>query len=209
MSMPTLYYVHDPMCSWCWGFQPTWNRLLQQLPSSVSVKRLVGGLAPDSYEPMPEEMRHYLQQTWRRIETELDRPFNHDFWRNNIPRRSTYPACRAVIAARQHDLETEMIEAIQKAYYLDARNPSDLQVLKSCASQIGISEKVFVEAMDSAELEYQLQTEIAQARSMPINGFPSLVLESEGQRLALPLDYHNEAVMLSVITSKLDPKFIE
>lgn len=209
MSMPTLYYVHDPMCSWCWGFQPTWNRLLQQLPSSVSVKRLVGGLAPDSYEPMPEEMRHYLQQTWRRIETELDRPFNHDFWRNNIPRRSTYPACRAVIAARQHGLETEMIEAIQKAYYLDARNPSDLQVLKSCASQVGISEKVFVEAMDSAELEYQLQTEIAQARSMPINGFPSLILESEGQRLALPLDYHNEAVMLSVITSKLDPKFIE
>ncbi|WP_026959114.1 DsbA family protein [Aliagarivorans taiwanensis] len=209
MSMPTLYYVHDPMCSWCWGFQPTWNRLLQLLPSSITVKRLVGGLAPDSYEPMPEEMRHYLQQTWRRIETELDRPFNHDFWRNNIPRRSTYPACRAVIAARAHDLETEMIEAIQQAYYLDARNPSDLQVLKSCASQIGISEKVFVEAMDSAELEYQLQTEIAQARSMPINGFPSLVIESEGQRLALPLDYHNEAVMLSVITSKLDPKFIE
>ena len=23
----TLYYVHDPMCSWCYAFKPTFNEL--------------------------------------------------------------------------------------------------------------------------------------------------------------------------------------
>ena len=42
-----LYYVHDPMCSWCWGFRPTWLALQDQLPEGVRVQRLLGGLAPD------------------------------------------------------------------------------------------------------------------------------------------------------------------
>ena len=25
----TLIYVHDPMCSWCWGFRPTFERLCE------------------------------------------------------------------------------------------------------------------------------------------------------------------------------------
>ncbi|MFT6977114.1 MAG: putative protein-disulfide isomerase, partial [Shewanella psychromarinicola] len=27
MPNTTLYYVHDPMCSWCWGYRPTWDTL--------------------------------------------------------------------------------------------------------------------------------------------------------------------------------------
>ena len=23
----TLYYVYDPMCSWCWGYKPTWDKV--------------------------------------------------------------------------------------------------------------------------------------------------------------------------------------
>ncbi|MCP4060185.1 MAG: DsbA family protein, partial [Pseudoalteromonas sp.] len=24
MTQTKLIYVHDPMCSWCWGYKPTW-----------------------------------------------------------------------------------------------------------------------------------------------------------------------------------------
>ncbi|GAM76629.1 thioredoxin [Vibrio ishigakensis] len=52
-------------------------------------------LAPDSDEPMPMEMRAAIESYWERISGLLGTEFNHDFWRNNTPRRSTYPACRA------------------------------------------------------------------------------------------------------------------
>ncbi|MEF1187337.1 DsbA family protein, partial [Vibrio sinaloensis] len=25
MTKAKLYYVYDPMCSWCWGYKPTWR----------------------------------------------------------------------------------------------------------------------------------------------------------------------------------------
>jgi putative protein-disulfide isomerase len=54
---PHLYYFHDPMCSWCWAFRPLWNEILTGLPENVIVQRILGGLAPDTDQPMPIEMQ--------------------------------------------------------------------------------------------------------------------------------------------------------
>ena len=70
----TLYYVHDPMCSWCWGFAATLDSVLETLPEDVSVVHLLGGLAPDSNEPMPESMQQGLQQTWKQIAEVIPAP---------------------------------------------------------------------------------------------------------------------------------------
>ncbi len=51
--MPTLHLVHDPMCSWCYAFAPNWRQIKAALPASISVQYVLGGLAPDSDQPMP------------------------------------------------------------------------------------------------------------------------------------------------------------
>ncbi|MFK5983922.1 MAG: hypothetical protein QM479_00650 [Pseudomonadota bacterium] len=97
-----IYYVHDPMCSWCWVFSDTYLKFIQQLDKSIEVIRLLGGLAKDSDEPMTAETRTMVETAWHNIEKKIPaKKFNFDFWTLNTPRRSTYPACRAVIAARQ------------------------------------------------------------------------------------------------------------
>ena len=60
----TLIYVHDPMCSWCWGFEPVRAQLFDAISSSMNIRTLVGGLAPDSDDPMPAGMQASLKQTW-------------------------------------------------------------------------------------------------------------------------------------------------
>ena len=123
-----LYYAYDPMCSWCWGFRPVWEELQARLPAEVRVQPILGGLAPDSDQPMAPDMQSHLQDTWRRIEQRIPgTSFNFAFWENCSPRRSTYPACRAVIAAGAQGpgQESNMVLAIQRAYYQQARNPSD------------------------------------------------------------------------------------
>lgn len=103
-----LYYIHDPMCSWCWGFSRTLNTLLEQLPADVEVRRVLGGLASDSDLPMPDSMQQTIKSNWTRIEDTIpDVKFNFDFWEKTIPRRSTYAACRAVIAARLQGEEND------------------------------------------------------------------------------------------------------
>ena len=52
----TLIYVHDPMCSWCWGFEKIRQQLFASLKGQINIRSLVGGLAIDSNEAMPKEM---------------------------------------------------------------------------------------------------------------------------------------------------------
>ena len=189
--MAKLIYVYDPMCSWCWGYRETWLKLQAALGGKLAIEYKVGGLAPDSDEPMPKDMQQFLQQTWKRIEQQLGTPFNHEFWQTAQPRRSTYPACRAVLVARQHNKEHEMLYAIQTAYYLNAQNPSDISTLASLAEQIGLEKNVFIKEIESEKINSLLMAEINQARSLPIQGFPSLVLENKGKYAAIPVNYQD------------------
>ena len=188
---PILYYVYDPMCSWCWGYRPTWTSLKNKLEPVVQVKMLVGGLAEDSDVPMATEMQSFLQQTWHKISAELGTQFNFDFWSKCQPKRSTYPACRAVMIARNYQQESAMCLAIQEAYYLHAQNPSEESTLIKLAESIGLNGSLFAQQINSDEINQQLSEEIKIVRSLPIQGFPSLVLAVNGELFPIRLDYKN------------------
>ncbi len=175
----TLIYAHDPMCSWCWGFSASWQRLSAALPRHIGVRRLLGGLAADSCAPMAADMQRHLQGVWRTIEANIPGAhFNHDFWRLCQPRRATYPACRAVIAARQQGAhhDAAMTAAIQRGYYLEARNPSDAAVLLEFAAALGLDSAQFESALHAASTQQQLEQEIATTRDLGVHGFPALLL---------------------------------
>jgi putative protein-disulfide isomerase len=205
-ATPHLYYIHDPMCSWCWGFRPTLDEFLRRLPEEISFSRLLGGLAPDTDEPMPETMRQDLQATWRRIQERLpDTRFNFDFWRNNTPRRATYPACRAVITARSLDPQTEdaMILAIQQAYYLQARNPSDNAILIALAAETGLNSEAFEARLHAPETQRALEQEILHVRQLGIHSFPSFVLRTGDSHWPVAVDYLSPDAMLENLATIL------
>ena len=172
----TLYYLYDPMCSWCWGFKPVWDEVKARLQDEVSIVYVVGGLAPETQEPMTAEMQTYLQQAWRKITDYTGVEFNHDFWTLNTPKRSTYPACKAVLVARQYGLEQQMYAAIQQLYYQQAGNPSEYENLYRLAEGLGLERLQFIEQVHSNEITALLQHEIMLAEQLGAQGLPSLVL---------------------------------
>ena len=202
-----MFYAHDPMCSWCWGFQNAYEQLRRGLPSSITLTPLLGGLAPDSDAPMPQQMQLQLQETWRRIEAAVPGArFNHDFWSECSPRRSTWPACRAVLAARAQDqngagLDAAMTAAIQRGYYLQARNPSDEATLVEFAAELDLNAAAFKTALRSDAVQRQLESEIAAARQLGVRGFPALVLLPEGGGTVRPIrvNYADARAMLDDI----------
>jgi len=211
----SLYYIHDPMCSWCWGYRPVWNVFQHALPDSIVVKYIAGGLAPDSNEPMPVEQQHAIQNHWRTIQQKLGTEFNFDFWKNNTPDRSTYLACRALIAAQQQDFHHLMLEAIQRAYYLRALNPSESNVLVQLVTELASAQNIsdinditnnvdiniaqFETDLNSSETQAKLTEQILLARVLTQQGFPSLVLEHQGQRHSITLDYRDYKISLEQI----------
>lgn len=198
----TLYYAHDPMCSWCYAFGPVWRQVLAQRPAGIAVHRLLGGLAPDTDQPMPQAMRARLQATWQHIEQSVPgTAFNFTFWTDCAPRRATHAACRAVIAARRQGeaFDEAMTQAIQQAYYRQARNPSDTGTLVELAGALGLDSARFRRDLDSPACARELQQEIAFCRTIHADSFPSLVLEVDGSHWPVAVDYVNAAAILDTL----------
>lgn len=216
---PALVYIMDPMCSWCWAFKPVLAEVRAALPQ-LGFYTLPGGLAPDSDEPMPIAQQKQIAATWQTIEDSVGTRFNHDFWRKCQPRRSTYPACRALLLARDEGMEDAMIEAIQQAYYLQAANPSDLDTLQGCAEVIGMDTAGFAQVINRPllpslrskqplkpvqPLNERLEQEIDFSRQLGVQSFPTLVLKRSDQWLALSHNYHSAEAIVEQIVPLIRP----
>ena len=203
MSVNKLIYVHDPMCSWCWGYKPTWQKLESALANILPIEYRIGGLAADSDQPMSVDMQLQLQGIWQNISNQLGTEFNFNFWRECQPRRSTYPSCRAALIARSFNKEPQMIDAIQQAYYLKAQNPSDEDVLIKLCEKIGLDPCLFTQQLHSNELKRRFDDELNYVRSLPIQGFPSLVLIHNNRAYPIAINYTDWRQTLIEIQSYL------
>lgn len=198
-SATILYYVHDPMCSWCWAFRPTLLKLREDLPEQVRWQNVLGGLAPDDDRPMPEQTRQMVQEHWRRIQASVGTEFNFDFWLICQPRRDTYKACRAVIAASRQHAEEAMIEAIQRAYYLRAMNPSEPDVLVDLAFELGLDLRRFTDDFHSEQTESELLRQLSLRDGLNVRSFPSLVLQHDSRTTPIRHEYHDHRSSLAAI----------
>ncbi len=218
MTKNTLFYIHDPMCSWCYAFKPVLQQLRLQLSKqyadALEFTSLLGGLAGDTQEPMSAELRQQLHDTWLRIEKKLpNTQFNYDFWQHwqvSKPRRSTYPACRAVIAAHQfdtddtHHYEDRMIDAIQTAYYQQALNPSENTVLEALAKQIGLDRKAFQSVFSALQTHQILEQHLALCQKMKVQSYPSLVLKLDHSYWPISVDYYQADTIIETIDSLIE-----
>jgi putative protein-disulfide isomerase len=194
-----LYYFLDPMCSWCWAFRPAMEVVKKNLPSGMTLVHVLGGLAPDTEAPMPEAMREKLKDIWRTIQMKVPgTEFNFRYWEVCTPRRSTYRACRAVIAAGEHG--PAMIEAIQRAYYLKARNPSDRSTLIDLARELGIDAESFAHDLDHPDTQTELERQIALTQAYGVKGFPTLLLETSDNRTFIDINPNDPQSILAQLS---------
>lgn len=174
----TLWYVTDPMCAWCWGFAPVLKELEPLLADDVELRYVLGGLAPDSDEPMDPATRDYVQRAWHAVAAHAGVEFEHAFWERCQPRRSTWPACRAVVAARRFDREREVFGGIQRAYYQRARNPSDEATLVAVAVDAGLDEAAFRAELDAPRTHEAFAADLERKDALGASGFPTLATDA-------------------------------
>lgn len=200
-----LVYVHDPMCSWCYGFAPTWDALKAQLPRELAVVSILGGLAPDSDTPMASEMAMHLRATWERIASVCGVSFNLSYWdQDPLPPRTTWIACRAVIAAERVAGQGEdFIQRIQTAYYQHAQNVWDPEVLVSLAVEAGFREDAFREALNAEETVALHHEQMELAARLQVEGYPSLLLIADGEGYPIAIRHNDPDGMVQEILDLL------
>ena len=98
MSTPILWYLADPMCSWCWGFSPTIEVLRDAYRNRMKIALVLGGLRPGETTPMTPAAREDTLHHWHDVHTRTAQPFQFE---GALPEGFVYntePASRAVVA---------------------------------------------------------------------------------------------------------------
>lgn len=184
MHSTQLIYILDPMCSWCWGFNPVMQKVLKQAQAAgVKVTLRVGGLRTGEQALLDESKRAYILQHWRTVSETTGQPFDFEKALPGGFLYNTEPACRALVVARQLD-EARLfafLDRLQQAFYQDALDITQPSTLRELAVQAGYDSEAFCDVFDAAETQAATQAEFAWVSNLAVRGFPTLLAQHQQQ----------------------------
>ncbi|MGH8810054.1 MAG: DsbA family protein, partial [Noviherbaspirillum sp.] len=210
-TMPSLIYIADPMCSWCYGFGPELTALLEGLPG-MRLDIVVGGLRAHNTKVMDAELKSTLLGHWKKVQEKTGLPFSPAGLARDNFIYDTEPACRAVVAARMLAPQAELLvfHAIQRAFYERGEDVTQGRVLASVAAA-ALTEAGFPTDADSFFATWESDATVVatredfrQTQHWGISGFPTLVLEREGKLELVAAGYVPMPTLVELLQALVD-----
>ena len=209
--MPSLIYIADPMCSWCYGFGPELAALLEGLPG-LPIQVVVGGLRPYNKNVMDEGLKTTLLEHWHKVAEQTGLPFDFNGLSRDNFVYDTEPACRAVVAARMlaPDAHLYVFHEIQRAFYSEGKDVTQGNVLAAvCTAAMTESgfptdEATFLATWSSEEAIRATNEDFLQAHRWEITGFPTLVLERDGRLDMVTTGYMAMPTLIETLQALVD-----
>ncbi|HCP00104.1 MAG: hypothetical protein CL573_06210 [Alphaproteobacteria bacterium] len=207
-----IIYVGDPMCSWCWGFSPVLNKIIDKYGDLAPARLVVGGLHAFDTDPMNDEYKARIKHHWEQVAQATGQPFNYAFFDREGFVLDTEPACRASVVVRSIKPEVLMsfYERIHKGYYLEDTDTTKLETLQNYAEAEGIEKDTFTAAFESEEAKRETIKDFAWCKESGITGFPTMVLREDETLAALTVGYQPfeslEAILDSWVAGDLSVK---
>jgi putative protein-disulfide isomerase len=186
MSTPTLHYIYDPLCGWCYGAAP----LVRAASELVRVQAHGGGMmAGAARRAVTPELRQFVMTHDRRIAQVSGQPFGQGYFegllRDHGAVLDSAPPITAVLAADElAGAGLDMLARLQCAHYVEGRRIAEVAVLNELAAEHGLDVDEFGSAYERLQ-GAATQAHIEQSRALLAriggHGFPTFALERDGQ----------------------------
>jgi putative protein-disulfide isomerase len=176
MDGPHLIYFSDPMCSWCYGFSTVTAAIRRAFGPALPIRVGMGGLRPGTEQPMTPEARGEIAAHWTHVHEAAGVPFDTSVLREGFV-YDTDPAARGVVVVRREDetLALTYMERVQRAFYAEARNVTDGEVLADLAAEVGVDRAAFLQQWSTESAKQETWRDYAISQRAGVTGFPTLV----------------------------------
>lgn len=202
---PTLIYIGDPMCSWCYGFAPELSKASKQLESKVEMKLLMGGLRPYNTEHI-DGMKDFLKEHWEHVHTASNQPFDHAILDDPEFIYDTEPPSRAVLVVRhlQPESEFDFFKDVQKMFYAQNVHTHISKNYYDLLDKYGINRDAFDKAFHSDDMKSLTKQDFLESQQMGIRGFPSMVLVNNGKYTLISNGYTQAEKIVNMVTNIIE-----
>lgn len=207
-AAPTVRYIGDPMCSWCWAIAPVLKEVLafcERRGLNFSVH--AGGLRPGGGDAWSPAFKAFLREEWETIQRVSGQPFGFSILDAADFNYDTEPACRAVVTMKLLQASSQTVLAffsgIQQQFYVDGADPKTAEFYRALCTEAGVNYETFLKVFLSDEAKDATLQEFQRCRRWGVRGFPSIILDVNGSVTQLASGYTTSAELIAKLESAL------
>lgn len=196
---PTIYYVYDALCGWCYGFSPVIKEFKKNHEDDFNFRVLSGGMVTGERVGPISKVAAYIKDAYHDVEERTGTRFGDEFIQKLMNDGqdifTSVPAAMALALFRtqQPDKEVEFASRMQSAIYYQGLAPADWNTYGQCAADFGINAQEFTEKLQSEKILELAQKEFQVVSNWGIKGFPSVLLQKGQQAYLIARGYSDLA----------------
>lgn len=180
MNEKTLWYIADPMCSWCWGFAPVIEGIRLNYRNLLKIELVLGGLRPGTKQAIAPAQREEILHHWKAVNRTTGQSFRFE---DAMPEGFIYdtePASRGVVAIFLINPEVmfPFFESIQSAFYVEQKDVTKPEILMQLAADLGVDAKLFLRVFESDEAKNQTSIHFDKVRRWGVHSFPTVIVQN-------------------------------
>ncbi|NBC83196.1 MAG: DsbA family protein [Bacteroidetes bacterium] len=205
---PTMYYVFDPLCGWCYGFTPVMIEFKKNHADQYHFKIISGGMVVGSRVHPITEMTDYISSAHKRVEQYTGVKFGEKFLEETLHDStvildSELPT-RAILAFQDMQPEHvfEFAHDIQKALYYHGMNLSEKSTYGPLVTKYGVEADYFIARLKDEKYRQEAYNQFELAGNLGVTGYPSVIVERDKSREKVASGFvpYNELVKIMEMT---------
>lgn len=195
MEKPTLVYIYDALCGWCYGFSPVMKRLHETHRDRLAFDVMSGGMVMGSRVGPIGQVAPYISWAYKQVEDRTGVTFGEGFLKNVLePGTAIFSSEKPGIAltvfkSERPDEAVSFAHDLQRAVYFDGL---DLQADPTYAALVqpyGLDGAAFVEKLNDFRFKQKTYTEFQTVSKLGVTGFPTVLLLTPEKNYVLSRGY--------------------
>lgn len=213
---PTIIYVYDGLCSWCYGFDAEMKILQEQLKDEYDFQLVSGGMFVGEERRIKEILGEGFRKGYARV-IEMSGANITEKYLGGLVEKDNYVVNSEIPATAFSAFKTyadypekalEFVTVMQTNMYKEGLNPNEDALYQKTAEHFGINPEEFLQKMKTEDVRKDAHDDFQYTKALQVNGFPQVFLKTtEDKYYLISRGYskaeHIEDILKSIKAEKI------
>lgn len=184
-SKPTIVYLFDPLCSWCYAFEGEMEKLNAKYKGRVDFTVVAGGMITGNSVKPISSISEFMLETIPELEEKTGVTFGPayvDMLKIGTELTDSERPSWAVNAIRSFGKdEIDFASQLQKAFFFEGNSLNQDSTYEKLAAKSGVDKFAFLKVMYSDSIRTVTKENFKKVEESGVGGFPTVLLKRNGK----------------------------
>ncbi len=184
-SKPSLIYVYDALCGWCFGFSPVIKEIYFKYNQTFDFEVISGGMIMGEREGPISEVAEYIKRAYKIVEKTTSVKFGDLFIKNVLEEGSRYfssekPAIALSVFKTYHPNKAILFaHQLQNLLYFEGKDLNIDETYKEVAVHFDINPDEFLLKLKKENFKQNAYYDFALSKQLQVKGYPAVFIKTD------------------------------